>query len=1307
MNFFLSQKFRFLLFLFIFFHTLSVAALNFSLQEKEWIRQNPTVTLGADYNWPPYDFIDESSKHTGIASDYLSLVSQKSGLKFDVKAGVWSEVMSQMKAGRLDGLACAVSTPERKKYLNFTTPYTEMPLAIVVQDSRQDIQKIDDLKGKSVAVNKGSYLHEWLESNYPEINLFFTSSNGASLKAVSFSHVDAFIGNIAVATYIMKEKYLSNLKIVNNVPNIETKVSVAIDKKNIILLSVIEKTLQSITRDEHEKIKKKWFNLSKKEIHTPYILKLSTKEKKWLKANPIIKIATMNYWVYDESGNNVHTDILKLLNRYGKLNIMPVKFAAWKDAVGEASSGVHVHGIANFSWSKNREEKNFHYTTAYTFAPNYLVVKKENSDIKSLDDLDNRTIYLKKKSITYKLVENLSKNIKIVGLSSDDEMYKKLSSSEEAVALISYSADKEKLKKYNLKIVKTIYDKYSDIAIGISHKYPHLQSIINKTYKAIPQDELISLRNKVYKKRVTKIISLSKKEQEWIKKHPVMTFTSDPKWFPFEYIDKATGKHKGLASNYLNIITEKTGIVFKLIKTDSWSNSVKKLRLGQSDMLACLQQTPYRDKFMNFTDIYLEYPIVMVTKQDKGFLADLSELKGKKVALVKDYAIAETIAQEYAEIDLVYAKNVIDALNMVSKGEVYAFVSVLPVASYNINNGGFFDLKIAGKTKYTSKLRMAFRKDVDILGVGIINKALDSITDEKKMQIYNDLVGVKFEESIDYTILWYVIGVALFIILIVLYWMSKLSKEIKYRKVIEDRLEKKNIRLSKVIKMNDRQQLELVKLNLQFKEARQHAESANRAKSEFLANMSHEIRTPMNAIIGFTELLDEQLKEPRLKSYVKTIKSAGNTLLTLINDILDLSKIEAGKLVIAKKATNLHDICNEVGSIFMMNVRSKGLDLIVNVDENVPKSLLLDEVRIRQIFINLVGNAVKFTEHGYIKLSVRAYNIKKHLSKLNLEIDVEDSGVGIPQNQLKSIFKDFEQKEGQDNRKFGGTGLGLSISKRLSEMMNGEISVKSIDGEGTTFCVHLFNVDIASIIDEKSQEDDPAIDDRELIFSAGKVLVVDDIEDNRELIVKNFEDTEISVVTANDGLEAIKQYNLEKPDLILMDIRMPNMNGYEAAKEIKKISDVPIVALTASVMQDDYEQLKGENFDAYLRKPVLRRELFSELCNFLEYKQVKISNKEKKIVLSDKAKLNIANILDAIEVEIVPLHKLALKSNNIADIKTMASKVRSLGLEYEVELLEIYASQLYEAIDAFDISKMERLLQDFSDIEKDLSKQTF
>jgi len=255
-------------------------------------------------------------------------------------------------------------------------------------------------------------------------------------------------------------------------------------------------------------------------------------------------------------------------------------------------------------------------------------------------------------------------------------------------------------------------------------------------------------------------------------------------------------------------------------------------------------------------------------------------------------------------------------------------------------------------------------------------------------------------------------------------------------------------------------------VNEKFENATLRAENANKAKSEFLANMSHEIRTPMNAIIGFTELLNEQISEPRLKSYVKTIHSAGNTLLTLINDILDLSKIESGKLQIKKTPTNIYNLSNELGNIFMMSVKNKTLDLIIDLEEGIPQSLLIDEIRLRQVLLNLIGNAVKFTENGYIKLSLKAFNIDVHHSKLDIEILVEDTGVGIAANQLLKIFNEFEQTEGQDNRKFGGTGLGLSISKRLCEMMDGKISVTSEEGKGSTFKVHLYSIDISSVMSE-------------------------------------------------------------------------------------------------------------------------------------------------------------------------------------------------------------------------------------------------
>lgn len=492
---------------------------------------------------------------------------------------------------------------------------------------------------------------------------------------------------------------------------------------------------------------------------------------------------------------------------------------------------------------------------------------------------------------------------------------------------------------------------------------------------------------------------------------------------------------------------------------------------------------------------------------------------------------------------------------------------------------------------------------------------------------------------------------------------------------------------------------ERLKMEAALVKAKNSAESANRSKSEFLANMSHEIRTPMNAILGFTELLNEQITEPRLKSYTQTIKNSSNTLLTLINDILDLSKIEAGKLLIQKTPTNILHLSHEISSIFMIGVQKKNLDFILEVDKSIPQSLLLDEVRIRQVLLNLIGNSVKFTQHGFIKLAIKSFNVDEHHSKLDLELSVEDSGIGIPNAELEKIFEEFEQKEGQDSRKFGGTGLGLAISKRLCEMMGGHISVKSQEQKGTTFTVHLYNIDISSIVQEKILHDNLEQESKNIIFKKAKVLVVDDIKDNRELIIKNFEDTAIEIVTANDGLEAIATFKKENPDLILMDIRMPNMNGYEAALEIKKIANIPIIALTASVMQDDYERSKREHFDGFLRKPVLKYNLYLELSHFLAHDtQESDVSKDDEFILSDKAQLNIALIVNLIESKVITLIAQAKKSNNIADMKILASKIALIASDYEVDILDKYASQLYEAIDVFDIAKLEQLLDDFDAI---------
>jgi PAS domain S-box-containing protein len=479
------------------------------------------------------------------------------------------------------------------------------------------------------------------------------------------------------------------------------------------------------------------------------------------------------------------------------------------------------------------------------------------------------------------------------------------------------------------------------------------------------------------------------------------------------------------------------------------------------------------------------------------------------------------------------------------------------------------------------------------------------------------------------------------------------------------------------------------------------AELANKSKSEFLANMSHEIRTPMNAIIGFSELLHEQIEDKRLKQFTKTIQSAGHTLLELINDILDISKIEAGKLEISASPTNPYHLIEETANIFSLKTQEKGLSILIDIDKSIPQSIIIDEVRVRQILLNLIGNAVKFTHEGYIKISAKPTKIDDIRSTVDLLISVKDSGIGIKENQLEKIFKSFEQQDGQDNKEFGGTGLGLSISKKLAQMMDGELTVSSTFGEGATFTLVLPNVNISSIIIEKEDTQKEI----KYIFKPATVLIVDDILNNRELVEQNFKNTSINFYTAKNGKEATEVALTQDIDLILMDIRMPVMDGYEASEIIKEAKpDLPIVALTASVMQDEFDNMKDKNFDGYLRKPILKANLFHELSNFLDYEEdTQKGQTPLELTFSEKTLENKELITKTLELDFAKEYEKVLKSNNMQEIKEFANKLNTLSQNYEIAHLEEYASALINAIDIFDIMNIKRLLGEYEKQVKLLS----
>lgn len=518
--------------------------------------------------------------------------------------------------------------------------------------------------------------------------------------------------------------------------------------------------------------------------------------------------------------------------------------------------------------------------------------------------------------------------------------------------------------------------------------------------------------------------------------------------------------------------------------------------------------------------------------------------------------------------------------------------------------------------------------------------------------------------------------------------------EIKYTPFIEDDEQTGVIVLSHDITDRKHSEINLLK-------AKEEAEIANRLKSEFLANMSHEIRTPMNAILGFSEILKDKIgKDPLVLDYLSGIQKSGKNLISLINDILDLAKIEAGKLEIVYSPVNLFAVIHDIQQIFSLQTIQKNLKFEITIDEKLPKSILIDELRLRQVLFNLIGNAVKFTEKGGVYVNVLHLSRGSDSSCIDLVIDIKDTGIGIAEYELDAIFSPFIQQAGQDAMRFGGSGLGLSITRKLVEMMGGTITVESKIGLGSTFRVHIPELEISSLTHNSKEKD---FEIANISFDKAKILLVEDIESNRKVVTGFLEQWNFTILEAANGRLALEILEKESVDLILMDMQMPEMDGKTTSLIIKKndrLKSIPILVLTATSLKEVVEDILTFA-DGYLCKPITRVELIRELARFLPHNKnnptMQESNANPDTLLKEISNSIFANPLSSDLIYRLKnwFHESesARKSLQTNKLIFFVSELIRIGVDSRLTPLVQFSSDLLQLIKSFSIPDVAYRLQ--------------